>query len=88
MRRPSLVLPLRASDACVGAAQNFDVEVILDVKDMQTVDPRFKVRWVGYTAGYDTWEPYSMFEDDVFQYTWAKEELRAKARKLVKLWEK
>ena len=60
------------------------MEVILDVRDIQTADPRFKVRWVGYTAEYDTWEPYSMFEDDVFQYAWANEALRAKAGKLAK----
>ena len=68
--------------------QNFDVEVILDAKDLKTAEPRFKVRWMGFGLEDDTWEPYSMFEDDIFQYAWANKALKAEARKLAKKWGK
>ena len=68
--------------------QNFDVEVILDTMDLKTTDPRFKVRWMGFGPEDDTWEPYSMFEDDIFQYAWADKQIKAEAQKLAKKWSK
>ena len=65
--------------------QIFTVEVILDTRDMKTTDPRFKVRWEGFATEHDTWEPYSMFKDEVFQYAWASEKLRTEAQRFAKL---
>ena len=62
--------------------------MILDIRKMKTSDPRFKVRWETFSAEHDTWEPYSMFEDDMFQYTWANKKVRAEAQKSAKVWRK
>ena len=78
----------QAAELAFDAVQEFTVEAILDIRNMKTADPRFKVRWETYSAEHDTWEPYSMVEDDVFQYAWAKEKLRAEAQKFAKGWKK
>ena len=78
----------QAAERISGAAQNFDVEVILGLEGMKTASPRFKVRWATFGEEDDTWEPYSMFEDDVFQYAWADEKLRAEAQKFARRWRK
>ncbi len=64
------------------------MEVILGLEGMKTSKPRFKVRWETFTEEDDTWEPYSMFEDDVFQYAWADEKLRAEAQQFARRWRK
>ena len=68
--------------------QIFVVEVILAARGLSTADPLFKVRWVGYGEDEDTWEPLSMFDDDIFGYSWAEDALKSKVQKFVHKWSK
>lgn len=60
----------------------------MDATNISSATPLFLVRWVGYTAEHDTWEPYSMFDFNMFAYPWADKKLKEKARKHAKKWKK
>jgi hypothetical protein len=50
-----------------GLPDQFEVEKILDHEfDAQTGKYRFLVRWTGYSAAHDTWEPPEHFADSAF----------------------
>lgn len=72
----------------MAAAQDFDVETVLDVRGSNTAKPLFLIRWAGYAAEHDSWEPFSMFDCNMFAYDWASEEVKAQARKHARKWRK
>ena len=67
--------------------QDYDVEIILDVKNLESASPMFLVKWAGYNDPSDnTWEPVSMFAFDLLKYDWANARLKAQARKHSHKW--
>ena len=72
----------------VAAAQDFDVESVLDVRDANTSKPLFLIRWAGYSPEHDSWEPHSMFDCNMFTYDWASEDVKDEARRHAKKWRK
>ena len=72
---------------CIVSLQAYDVEIILDVKNMESANPLFFVKWAGYDDPNDnTWEPVSMFTFNMLHYNWADARLKAQARKHSHKW--
>jgi hypothetical protein len=55
-------IPDREEEADQGTSEEFEVDFILDSKLENGVE-KFLVRWRGYSADHDTWEPTSNFSD-------------------------
>ncbi|KAJ8651867.1 hypothetical protein O0I10_012560 [Lichtheimia ornata] len=61
---PPSQLKLISQDEIIPADQLFEVESIIAHNKDDNGNMTYKVRWKGYTAEHDTWEPYEHFTSD------------------------